>query len=281
MGIRKKIKKYLTFNKKKENQYILKIDKEKRFQEKVVLVTGGSGAIGRAACIKFAMEGGKVYFTGTNQVKINETIDAIIRLGGGKCTGVVVHVDDYESVKSAVDYIIRNEDKIDILVNCAGGSAREKGEALDAQDLSVIKNVIDTNLLGTIYCCKCVIPTMKKNRYGKIINISSMLGIAGKKYHTEYSAAKAGIIATTRSLAMELGEYCINVNCVTPGLVQREAFIAKDAYIYSKTNYLDRVCKPTDVANLICFLASDESDFITGSNYIIDGGRGLGCKGDG
>lgn len=88
MGIRKKIKKYLTFNKKKENQYILKIDKEKRFQEKVVLVTGGSGAIGRAACIKFAMEGGKVYFTGTNQVKINETIDAIIRLGGVNVLGL-------------------------------------------------------------------------------------------------------------------------------------------------------------------------------------------------
>lgn len=121
---------------------------------------------------------------------------------------------------------------------------------------------------------------MKKEKSGKIINVSSLLGMQGKKCHTEYSAAKAGIIGVTKSLAKEVGEFGVNVNCVTPGLVQREIFDAKDAYIYSNTNYLNRVCKPIDVANLICFLASNEADFITGSNYAIDGGRGLGCKGD-
>lgn len=279
MALRKKINKYLTYNKKKENQYVLKIDKEKRFQSKIVLVTGGSGAIGRAASIKFAMEGAKVYVAGTNQIKIDETLD-IIKSQGGCAAGVVVHVEDFENVKKAINCILEKEGQIDILVNCAGGSAREKGTALDMQEIDIIKSVIDSNLLGTIYCCKCVIPAMKEKRSGKIINISSLLGIQGKKYHTEYSAAKAGIIAVTKSLAMETGEYGINVNSVTPGLVQREEFRAKDAYIYSRTNYLDKICKPTDVANLICFLASDESSFITGSNYVIDGGRNLGCKGD-
>ena len=279
MALKEKINAYLTFNKKRENQYVLKIDEEKRFQGKIVLVTGGSGAIGRAASLKFAMEGARVYVTGTNQIRINETLE-VIKNQGGSAAGVVIHVEDFGNIKKVIEHILEKEGQIDILVNCAGGSAREKGTTLDLQEVDIIESVINTNLLGTIYCCKCVIPAMKEKRSGKIINISSLLGIQGKKYHTEYSAAKAGIIAVTKSLAMELGEYGINVNCVIPGLVQREEFEAKDAYNYSRTNYLDKICKPTDVANLICFLASDESSFITGSNYVIDGGRNLGCKGD-
>lgn len=275
----KKIRKYIIFNRKIENQYKIEISKKERFEDKVVLVTGGSGTIGRAVCIKFALEGAIVYVAGTNQLKIDETTK-IIRENGQCAFGVEMHVDDYESVKNTFDSIIEEKGKIDILVNCAGGSARENGTVLEEQRVDVIKSVIESNLLGTIFCCKCVLPIMKKEKNGKIINVSSILGMQGKKYHTEYSAAKAGIIGVTKSLAKEVGEFGVNVNCVTPGLVQRGIFDAKDAYIYSDTNYLNRVCKPTDVANLICFLASDEADFITGSNYVIDGGRGLGCKGD-
>ncbi len=276
----KKIKKYMSFDNQIENQYKLEIKKTENFKDKVILVTGGSGAIGRAVSIKFALEGATVYVAGTNQYKIEETIK-IIKENGKSALGVVMHVDDYVNVKSTIDRIVCGEKgKIDILVNCAGGSARENGTVLEEQKVDIIKSVIESNLLGTIYCCKCVLPTMKKNGKGKIINVSSLLGMQGKKYHTEYSAAKAGIIAVTKSLAMEAGEFGVNVNCVTPGLVQREIFDAKDTFTYSNTNYLNRVCKPTDVANLICFLASDEADFITGSNYVIDGGRSLGCKGD-
>lgn len=229
--------------------------------------------------LSFLLGGGVVYVAGTNQIKIDETIK-IIRKNGKEAFGVVMHVDDYTNVKSVVDGIIAEQGRIDILVNCAGGSARENGTALEKQDVNVIKNIIESNLFGTIYCCKCVLQIMKEKGAGKIINVSSLLGIQGKKYHTEYSAAKAGIIAVTKSLAKEVGEFGVNVNCVTPGLVQRERFDVEDAYNYCNTNYLNRICKPTDVANLICFLCSEEADFITGGNYVIDGGRGLECRGD-
>lgn len=275
----KKIRFYMVYDDKIENQYRIELGKQGCFQNKVILVTGGSGAIGRAACIQFSLGGGIVYVAGTNQLKIDETIK-IIKENGKDAFGVVMHVDDYTDVKRVVDGIIAEQGKIDILVNCAGGSAREQGTTLDRQDVDVIKRIIESNLFGTIYCCKCVLSIMKENRAGKIINVSSLLGMQGRKYHTEYSAAKAGIIAVTKSLAKEVGEFGINVNCVTPGLVQREKFDAGDAYNYCNTNYLNRVCKPTDVANLICFLSSDEADFITGGNYVIDGGRGLECRGD-
>jgi NAD(P)-dependent dehydrogenase (short-subunit alcohol dehydrogenase family) len=135
---------------------------------------------------------------------------------------------------------------------------------------AIWRRVLEVNLLGTMIVTHAVLQIMMQKKRGKIINIGSVAGVNGIATMVDYSASKGGMIAFTHALAIELGEYQINVNCVSPGSI--------DVGRGGPQTYLRRVGKPDEVASLVCFLSGDESDFITGQNFIIDGGRVLSMK---
>jgi len=259
--------------------YQINLLKEGRFKNKVVLVTGGSGAIGRAICCRFAIEGAIVYVAGTTLAKINMVVDEIHQLGG-EAFPCIVNVKEYKSIEDSFQSIVNRHQRIDFLVTCAGGSARDEQRDIHEQDPEVIENIITTNLIGTILCVQQAAKYMIRQKNGKIITLSSTIGAKGKAGYSEYAAAKSGIFAFVKSSAMELGKYGINVNCVTPGIVQRDKITNIQLEYIKTTNYLNSYGKPEDISNMVAFLASDEADFITGQNFIIDGGRTLGLKGD-
>jgi 3-oxoacyl-[acyl-carrier protein] reductase len=176
--------------------------------------------------------------------------------------------------------IVAKEGKIDILVNCAGGSTRGMNAYLHEQSVEMIDSMLNTNLRGSILCSREAAKYMVKQRAGKIINIASVIGLRGKARFTDYAASKAGIIGYTSSLTIELGEFSINVNCISPGFIQRGMYTDEQIPYMLNSNYLKRVGTPEDIACAVAFLASSEADFITGQNLCVDGGCSLGLHGD-
>lgn len=258
--------------------YIVEIPK-KRFENKVIIVTGGSGAIGRAISCRFALEGAVVYVCGMTNSKIESVVNEITDLGG-IAYPCKLNVTNNSEIEEKFNKIVYKHGKIDALITCAGGSSRDKNTSLVEQDVDILKSVLDINLLGTILCARQAAKYFVDQKEGKIIALSSTIGIGGKVNFSEYAAAKGGVIAFVKSLAMELGQYCINVNCVSPGIVQRDKITQKKIERIKSTNYLNDYCLPEDVANTVAFLTSEEASFITGQNIVIDGGRSLGLKGD-
>ena len=259
--------------------YIININKEGRFKDQVVVVTGGSGAIGRAICFRFASEGAKVYVCGRNENKLSSVINEINEAGGNAVSGIL-DISSNDSIQHFFNSVVLENGKIDVLVTSAGGSAREQHNTIAEQDPEIIQNVIDVNLIGTILCTKYAAKQMINQEGGKIVTISSTIGTQGKAGFSEYAASKAAVIVFTKSLAMELGKYGINVNCVSPGIVQRDAINYSKMERVKRTNFMNDYGKPEDIANMVTFVASDEASFITGQNIIVDGGRSLGLKGD-
>jgi NAD(P)-dependent dehydrogenase (short-subunit alcohol dehydrogenase family) len=147
-------------------------------------------------------------------------------------------------------------------------------------DIEVFDWMIDVNLRGPMYIIHAALPHLIKRNAGKIVNIASIVALGGKAKCVDYASAKGGILAATKSLAIELGRYNINVNAVSPGLVQREAPADPEAFA-QRFSVLNRIGTQDDIAHVVMFLASPESDYITGQNYVVDGGRSLGLKGDG
>lgn len=252
----------------------IKDNNPKRFDGKLVVVTGANGFIGKCICKRMAQEGASVVACGRNEEKLVSLEQECLK-EGVKISTCVMDVTNEESIKKAFESI----DKFDIFINCAGGSARDNFSELKEQKDAIIKEIISVNLTGTVLCCKYAARHMSENKSGCIINLSSTIGVGGKSGFSEYAASKAGVIGFTRSLALELGKYNINVNCVTPGIVDRNLKEEKIASIIG-TNALGSVGIDNDIAYAVSFLASDEAKFITGQNIIVDGGRSLGLKGD-
>ncbi len=249
-----------------------------KLENNVAIITGGAGSIGRATALRLAGEGASVAIADINLEQAQKVADEIRALGG-VALALAIDLRNVGEINQMAKTVIDKFGRIDILVTCAGGSARSKLSLLkDAED-EVIDMILDVNLRSVIFAIRAVIGHMIERNKGKIVNVASIVGMQGKSKHADYSAAKAGVIAMTKTLAMELASHNINVNCVSPGLVPRKSSEEVLAHI-RKTNYFGRIGKPEDVANLIMFLVSDEADFITGQNYVIDGGRSLGLKGD-
>lgn len=251
-----------------------------KLENRVAIVTGGSGAIGSAICFRLAMEGATVLVTGRNKDNLESVINQI-KNNGGKAEAINLDVTIYENIKESFENIYNKYGHIDILVNNAGGSARSKSNKIVNQDIEVIDNILDINLRETILCCKEAAKYMIKNHYGRIINIGSIVGVEGLSGFSEYCASKAGVIGFTKSLAMELAEYGICVNCVSPGITNQ---ILWDKCIEDIPNdnrsYINRKGKTDDIANAVEFFSREESEYIIGQNLIVDGGRSLGLKGN-
>ena len=258
--------------------YVINVQKEGRFDDKVAVVTGGGGAIGRATACRLALEGATVVICGRNKATLDTVVEEM-KDARGKVVAVSADIMKEADVGELVSKTVSDFGKLDYFINVAGGSAREKTTTLDKQNSDVISVVLNTNLTGSLFCCKYAAQQMKLQHFGRIINTGSSVGIRGLACHSEYAVSKAAIMAMTQSLAMELGKYGVTVNCVSPGIVQRDE-ISDDILPHIKsTNWLDSYCTPEDIASMTAYLLSDEAHFITGQNFVVDGGRSLGLKG--
>lgn len=244
----------------------------KRFENKIVLVTGAGRGIGASIAKRFASEGAEVIvnYSGNDEAA-QKTVDEITAIGGQarkyKCS-----VNDSESVKVMIDEIIKKFGRIDILVNNAG--ITKDGLMLRMTDED-FDRVIDVNLKGTFNCTKYVSKYMLKQKSGKIINISSVVGLSGNAGQINYSASKAGIIGITKSAAKELSSRGITVNAVAPGYVDTDMTKVLSDNIRNeilKNIPLQRMGNVEDISNCVAFLASEDASYITGQVISVDGG---------
>lgn len=239
---------------------------------KVAIVTGAGQGIGQAIARRFAADGAAVVVDDIKLDDAQQVVDGITA-AGGQARAIVADVTKSDQVRAMVAAVLEEFGQIDILVNNAGGGAALLGKNTAFKDAEeeTWKWVLDLNLHGTMICTQAVLNHMVERRYGKIINFGSIAGVGGLLNWTDYAAAKGAIIAFTKSLAMEVGEYGINVNCLSPGAIM--CYGPRD---WSHGTWLRRGGEPEEVAALAAFLASDEAGYITGANYLIDGGRTLG-----
>lgn len=251
----------------------------RRFQNKTAVVTGAAGWIGQSICRRLGVEGATVYLIGRTQSSL-DALSEQMREEGAVGIPRCADVTDIDSIKPVLDRIVQEAGAIDIFVNCAGGSAREKMTDLVSQQVEVLDDVIRTNLRGTLLCTKAAGEKMIAQGSGRIINVSSVIADHGKPGCVDYAAAKAGINGMTRSVAQELGPYGITVNCVSPGFIQRDSYTNKRLPYLLNSNFLRKIGTAEDIAAATAFLASDDAQFITGQNIVVDGGRSLGLHGD-
>jgi NAD(P)-dependent dehydrogenase (short-subunit alcohol dehydrogenase family) len=248
---------------------------------RVAIVTGGTSGIGRAVAIFFAQEGAKVVVTGRNSARLAE-VEKMIKKDKGECIGVLAELPKLSEIDKLVGKTIQTFGKLDILFNGAGII----GPSIFVETTEeLFDQVIDTDLKGVYFVTQRAAKEMIKQGRGKIINMSSVGGgVIGAPNISAYCAAKAGIAALTKCLALELGPHHINVNAITPGNVitpMNEAWFANPDYMkyWVDQTPLGRIGTVQDIANMALFLASDESDYATGQQFIIDGGVSCGSMG--
>ncbi|WP_308274493.1 SDR family NAD(P)-dependent oxidoreductase [Prevotella sp.] len=258
--------------------YIIKVDEHEELKGKVAIITGGSGAIGRACAFRLAAEGAKVYVCGSRPTSAQPIVNEIT-VAGKTAVAIQLNVLDAISIQDTFEKIAaENNGHIDILVNSAGGSAREKANNVVDQSVEVFDEILNINLRGAMICAKEAAKYMISNKYGRIINITSVIGLQGKAGYSEYAASKGGSIAFVKSLAQELGRYGITVNGVAPGIVQRGEVTIYAMERLGSTNWMGTYGKPEDISAVVNFLCKDEASFITGQNIAADGGRSIGLK---
>jgi NAD(P)-dependent dehydrogenase (short-subunit alcohol dehydrogenase family) len=245
-----------------------------KLQGKVAVVTGGGSGIGRSIAITFAKEGCLVIVAERMEKMGNGVVDEI-KKAGGKAFMVKVDVSNSNEVKMAVDNILERYDKIDILVNNAGVGKMEN--FLEGEE-SAWWRMMDVNVKGVILFSHAVLKDMVKHNRGKIINIGSDTGLVGLAQQVVYGASKGAVIAFSKGLAAEMGQYNISVNCICPGTIETPMSMlgAKKFPEFFKrvieTSLFKRFGKPEDIAKTVLFLASDDCEFITGQTISVDGG---------
>ncbi len=243
----------------------------KALEGRVALVTGGARGIGKAVCLRLAAEGAKVAMADILP-EVAEASAKEFRDMGYDALAVTANVAKVEDADNAIKSVIDKYGKIDILVNCAGITKDNLMLRMSEQDWDA---VIAVNLKGTYNMIKAASRPMMKARYGKIVNVSSVVGRAGNAGQVNYSASKAGVIGVTKSVAKELGSRNIYVNAVAPGFIETD--MTKNLPEESKKAFVDfialkRAGKPEDVANVIYFLCSPDSDYVTGQVINVCGG---------
>jgi len=240
---------------------------------KVAIVTGAGHGIGREIALSLARNGAEVVVTDVTDAifEVGKQIEAL----GSKALPLKCDVTDLEQAQDVEEKVIGKYERIDILVNNAGIYPQKAFLDMTADDWN---KVLRINLNGVFHCTRAVIPKMVKQRYGKIVNIASIAGaVVGFQNLAHYSASKAAIAGFTKSLALEVAQYGINVNAVAPGPIDVGDMAANTEMYQQIITAIPagRMGRPIDIANLVIFLVSDESNFITGQCIVSDGGYTL------
>jgi len=242
-------------------------------KNKVAIITGSRRRIGKAIALALAKAGANVVVSDINLDDCNKVVEEIKAINGN-ALAVKADVSNPEDVSHMINLTTEKFGKVDILVNNAGIYMQKSLTDFTEQEFD---RVLDINLKGVFLCSKAAVPEMIKQGKGKIINIASIAGQVGFANSSAYCASKGGIINMTRELALELGQYKINVNAIGPGVI--ETPMTKDLLEDKATKEtllanipLNRIGKPEDIANAAPFLASDNSDYITGITLFVDGG---------
>ena len=243
-----------------------------KFKGEVALITGASRGIGSQIAYKLAMRGIVVLINYSRSEEAALKLAQDIRREGGVCDVVKFDVSNFDEVGSAVEDVIKKHKRIDYLVNNAGIT---KDNLILRMSKDEIDAVIDINLKGALNCSRHVGKYMVKNKFGVIVNISSVVALMGNAGQSNYSASKAGLIGLTKSLARELGSRNIRVNAVAPGYIETEMteklnVLQKKALMGNLV--IKRLGTPEDVANVVEFLLSEEASYITGEVINVSGG---------
>ena len=245
------------------------------FTGKTAVVTGGSRGLGRAVCLELAAGGANVVLCyAGNEAAANETVAACEALGA-RAVAVRCDVADSAQVKTLMDTALQTFGRIDILVNNAGITRDGLLMMMKEDDFDA---VIDTNLKGAFLCMKAVARQMMKQRYGRIVNLSSVVGLRGNAGQVNYAASKAGIIGMTKSLAKELASRGVTVNAVAPGFMETDMTAAMPEAAKTATLTaipMGRMGAAEDVAKAVAFLVSEEAGYITGQVLAVDGGMAM------
>jgi 3-oxoacyl-[acyl-carrier protein] reductase len=243
-----------------------------RFDNQVAIVTGAGRGIGHAIAVRLAREGARVASVSRTEANAQKTADEINGLRAGAAKAYAVDVSDHAAVQAAGAQIVEEFERVDILVNNAGVTRDTLLMRMSTEDWDTVLN---TNLKGAFNFIQAVQRTMVRQRSGRIINISSVIGLIGNAGQANYAASKAGLIGLTKSLARELASRSITVNAVAPGLIEtdmtsvlseeiRKAILGKIP--------LNKLGEPDDIASAVAFLASAEARYITGQVLAVDGG---------
>ena len=243
---------------------------------KTALVTGGSRGIGRAISILLAEHGATVVVNYTkDRDSANSTVEEIVGKGG-RALAFRADVSDPEQVRSMVDEVVNRYGRLDVLVNNAGITRDALLLRMGEEGWS---SVVQTNLGGVFNCTKAAVRIMLKQRSGKIVNVSSVVGITGNAGQANYCAAKAGIIGFTKAVAKEVGSRGINVNAVAPGFIETDMTSSLSEEVRQKAVAaipMGRAGRPEEVASVVLFLVSPLSDYINGQTIVVDGGMVMG-----
>ncbi len=240
------------------------------FQGQVALVTGATRGIGRAIATELARQGVRVIGTATSEAGAQAISEALSAFEG--CKGVVLNVTDAPATDALVDSIVKEQGALDILVNNAGITRDTLAMRMKDDDWDA---VIDTNLKAVFRLSRAVMRPMMKQRHGRIINITSVVGASGNPGQANYAAAKAGVAGMTRALARELGSRNITVNCVAPGFIDTDMTkgLSEAQHTALKAQIpLGRLGQPEDIAHAVVFLASPQAGYITGTEMHVNGG---------
>lgn len=250
------------------------MEKEKTmsFKDKVVIITGAASGMGLLAGQTFAADGARVVLADINREAV-EAAALEITEAGGEALGLAVDIRHYDQIANATATTLGKYGRIDCLLNFAGGAETRVlncHKPFHELPVEVIDWGLDVNLKGAVYFCHAVLGTMLKQKCGVIINLGSLSGVEGTAGAVNYSAAKSGIIGLTKSLALCGASHGVRACCVSPGPVMTRPGMA------ALNTRIGRAAEPKEIVDMVCFLCSDKAGSITGTNYLIDGGRSLG-----
>ncbi len=241
---------------------------------RVALITGGNRGLGLEMAKALAGAGADVVVTSRDKERAEESAAAIADATGKRALGLAVDVTDAQQVESTVRTVAEQFGRIDILINNAGINVRKPIEQFDEESWDLVQN---TNLKAPFLCCRAVAPYMKKQQYGRVINVASMLGFVALPERGAYCSSKGGLVQLTKVLALEWAPYNITVNALCPGPIATELNLPvmnnpEANQFFMNHIALKRWGRPEEIGGAAVFLASDASGFMTGSALVIDGG---------
>lgn len=248
-----------------------------RFAGKVVVVTAAGGGIGGATALRLAREGAKAVVA----IDVSSGVDrmaAFIESAGATAVCLKIDCTDEQAVSSAFDRTLSQFGRVDVLVNGVGGGGGGRNTEFVESSPTTWRKIVDVTLLSTMLCTRQVVHGMRDRKYGKIVNVASSIALVPTPKMVEYASAKAGVIGFTRSLAVELAPFGVNVNAVSPGPIKTAATDSLPPDVLARSVNavpMGRIGLPEEIASAIAYLASDEAAYVTGQNLAVNGGRAL------